>query len=933
MLRILIKNTREDKIQLRKVRIYFICCIFAKNCTMNTNEIDKIISETRGGKSTSSFMVLLVIILLLLIDFFPYFKSLEIINPQFFYLSILNLLLGIYFYCNYSSTASAVFPLLRRSSIFKLYLAFVILCGVSFFAARNTSLVLTKLTEIVIVFCLFINLTILLKDKLNLLYKIVLIVGISAFVQACQQLCNFIIIPRHASVIDLLNAMKGNTGNINILAASLTIKIPFLLLGIAHFTSYKKYFLIVALFSVTAVVFLTGARTPLINLFLIYFIFIAFTLKSSFSKQSFIKIIYIIIPVLIAVLFANSIFEKSKDKSRYVSLENRVSQISTNDQSSQARLAFWRNTIKMSQKNPILGIGLGNYQVESIPYERTISNDNVVSLHAHNDFLEILAETGIVNSLIYLSLFILVFIVNLKNLIKKNTSEVKVIALLTLMLLIVYGIDSMFNFPMYRPTMSIFFCLLLAFSILNNCSLKEKNLDTKIVKILFGVLIIISIITSYSAFLIYKASNLEYLIASDDINMNQKGMLTGDEVVKRMPKYPNTLSTSESFSEYAGIYYVREKQYEKALKYFSKASKINSQTGYIEFYKQVIARHKGNIDSAYIYSKEAFYMRPRNYAFFNTAINFAISKRDSTEILKEHKLFSEYRSMPKAWDLVAKGLISTGYSYKNVTSFIDEGLRKFPRDSALLRQKNQLLITNYLVGGQKLENSLELDMALKSYEESSKIDSKIINAKLNIGLNYLKQGQNKKAITFLSDALKYPGLTDGKAEFYIGIAYLKENDKINALKYFSISKNKNYPLAKELISNHNNSSLHNEKASVKKKNDLLIADYISEGQKLEGMSKFNEALEVYNKALKIDPINIYAFQNIGFYYLKQGENKKAISNLLKALKYPGLNDGKTEYFLGISYLKENDKINACKYFTIARNKNYTVSDELIKLCK
>lgn len=162
---------------------------------MNANAVDKILNETKRKQITSSFTVLAVIISLLAIDFFPYFKSLEIINPQFLYLSVINILLGFYFYFNSDITPITVFTILKKSFLFKLYLAFVFLCGISLFAAKNTSLVYTKFTEIVIVFCLFINLTILLKDKLDLLYKITIIVGISAFLQAWLQLCHFIIIP------------------------------------------------------------------------------------------------------------------------------------------------------------------------------------------------------------------------------------------------------------------------------------------------------------------------------------------------------------------------------------------------------------------------------------------------------------------------------------------------------------------------------------------------------------------------------------------------------------------------------------------------------------------------------------------------------------------------------------------------------------------
>ena len=60
----------------------------------------------------------------------------------------------------------------------------------------------------------------------------------------------------------------------------------------------------------------------------------------------------------------------------------------------------------MIGKNPITGIGLGNWKIESIPYEKTTTNDHIISNHPHNDFLEISTETGVLNGFIYLTLFI-----------------------------------------------------------------------------------------------------------------------------------------------------------------------------------------------------------------------------------------------------------------------------------------------------------------------------------------------------------------------------------------------------------------------------------------------------------------------------------------------------------------------------------------------
>ncbi|MET3028957.1 O-antigen ligase family protein [Flavobacterium sp. UW10123] len=826
--------------------------------------------------------------------------------------------------------------MLKKNVIIKFYLLFIFFCAISYFVAKNTSLVFTKITEILIIFCLFINLLILLKNKLDLIYKIAFVVSISAFLQAWQQLAQFVITPKQTDIITLLNGMKGNTGNINILAASLTIKVPFILLAIYHFTNYRRLFFTITLFSVTTIIFLTGARTALINIFLLSIVYIVFLFrKSTVKKTTFIKVLFIAIPILLAVIFSNSIFSKSKNTGRYVSLENRVSKINTEDESSKARLVFWNNVLKMSKKNPVFGIGLGNYQIESIPYERTTSNDSNVSLHAHNDFLEILAETGIINGIIYFSIFVFLLFINVKSIIKPIDKESQEIAVLGLMLLIVYGLDSLFNFPMYRPTMAIFFSLLLALSLLNNFKTFDnvQVINNFKVKFLPIILILISLMTSYSAYLIYKASNLEYLIATDDINMNEKGVLTGDEVVRRMPVFPNVLSSSESFYEYAAIYYIREKKYSKALKCFSRASKINGYNGRIEFYKSVISRYKENLDSAYIYSKQAFYLRPRNYGMYKSSINYAISRKDTLEILKEHTLFNSYRPMSETWIQAANGLQSSGYNYKNLMRFIDKGLKVFPKDSMLNKQKKYHLVIDYIVKGQTFERQSKFKEALEMYENALKIDSQNVYALQNIGFYYYNRGEYTKAISFLVDALKYPGLNDGKTEFYLGMSYLAIRNNESADKYFNISKNKKYISEKQLETNIKNTKSEEEIAN-KRKRDLLIADYITIGQKFEDEKKLDQALKSYQKALKIDPNNIYAFQNIGFYYLKIRQYEKAINCLLNALKYPGLNDGKTEYFLAISYLNVSDKNNACKYLNISKNKKYPNAESVLEnTCK
>jgi len=71
------------------------------------------------------------------------------------------------------------------------------------------------------------------------------------------------------------------------------------------------------------------------------------------------------------------------------------------------RLAHWQAAISMAQDNPVFGIGLGNYAA-AYDEHRLISWEAPLG-HAHNLYLNFLAETGVVGLLAYLAFWIAIF--------------------------------------------------------------------------------------------------------------------------------------------------------------------------------------------------------------------------------------------------------------------------------------------------------------------------------------------------------------------------------------------------------------------------------------------------------------------------------------------------------------------------------------------
>lgn len=756
-------------------------------------------SINKSLDSISDNIVMLFVIALFIIDFLPHSTTEDVIYPQFLYLAVLNFVMALYITTKVRFVNKEVIGAFKESYVFWLFSVFIFLCAFSFVTAVNKTLVIEKLADLIIAFCTFVNFTFLLKNKLHLIPKIIFIICIVAFVQSALELYHFKRNFDKVSIEIALRDLGVSTGNINILAASLTIKIPFIILGFSYHLQKKKVFLFITLVMVITVVLLTAARAAIISTILVYILFIVYNIKiNSFNKATVLKSLTLVIPVIFSITISSLILKKVTDNSRYVSVASRLGQVNTSDASANARLVVWQNTFNLAKTKPLTGVGLGNYKIESIPYEKTQNDESTISQHSHNDFLQIASETGFINGFIYISFFLIVIIVNAKRFLKSDNLETQSLAMLTIMTTVVYGMDASLNFPMFKATMMIFLCLIIVFTLINVSH--SPSSESKLIKNNFyGLLILASAATIYIAFLGYKASNLEYLIKKDDSNSYKNCILTGDEVIKRIPKYKNTLTRGESFYEYAAIYYYNENKLDQALKYLSKADKINPYLGRIPFYKMRIALKKGNIDSAFVYSKQAYYMRPRNLIFYGMSTQLARGENDTTEILKQHRTFITYRNIPQAWKIAAGELQKAKYNSKSLLRFIDKGIKQFPADTTLPETKKEIIAVDNLNQAKSFLKAQNKEKALEFYLKAMKADPSNADIMQYLAYYYYNAKDYSQSLSYFLKALTLREFNDGRTEFLIGNCYLNMNDKLNACKYFEISNSKNYPDAKSLL--------------------------------------------------------------------------------------------------------------------------------------
>lgn len=524
-------------------------------------------------------------------------------------------------------------------------MGFVLLCGISFFAAHNLSLSIVHYAQILVVCAIIINLSILLYNRLHLIYAIGLIAGFTGFFQAFTVLIHFKSFTDPLLISQFLNSsiLEGNAGNMNIMSSGLLIKLPLVMLALTHYTGFRRVLLALALLAMFFCIFLINARTALITIpFIIGCYSVFFYSIRKHLNHRFIKLSYIFLPALFAFFLANFVLNNSGREGRYESTAARIAQINIDQSSTQARLWFWENGIDMVRDNPVFGVGIGNWMIEQIPYGKSRF---VLSMNAHNDFIEVMAETGILNGLIYLSIFAALLFINIKRAWKFKDKRQQIIAFLALMILFVYGIDAVINFPLHRPTMQIGFAFLIVVSLIN----REYYPESKNNKNLFIALVLLSTIPIYVTWHAQRTSLLDRIVILDKIDVSASGKLTGDQLAAWGPKLPNvSRQTTVSYDEYTGIYYLREKRYEDAIRYLDKGNAIHSKLGRADYYKYIMSEERNMPDSAYFYLKNTFNNAPFYEGWYNQLVKYAGINKDTTTIFDSYLLYREASNAPSA---------------------------------------------------------------------------------------------------------------------------------------------------------------------------------------------------------------------------------------------------------------------------------------------
>lgn len=253
-------------------------------------------------------------------------------------------------------------------------------------------------------------------------------------------------------------------GNKNILAAAVLLKIPATLWLILWGDKRPRRLAWAGLILAVPAIFFLSSRTTylgLLALYLFFFLILIIRRKVPALKSGFKTLLLLTLILALSwtgfSLTQKHLYPADRDWSVNQGVVDRFS--STLNTDSDLRLASWKRTLRLIGEHPLLGTGTGNWKIRVLEYETPDTPDFKYMYRNHNDFLEMVAETGLAGGLSYAAIFVLVVLALFTQTRQRDPHTRLPLFFYPAFGILLYGIDSLFNFPTDRPATASYFVL------------------------------------------------------------------------------------------------------------------------------------------------------------------------------------------------------------------------------------------------------------------------------------------------------------------------------------------------------------------------------------------------------------------------------------------------------------------------------------------
>ena len=762
----------------------------------------------KTAQSFNSFTFISPVLLIgyLSLGFVPNLQAVDKIAPQWLGMTLLNLTSHAFFIYTRKSINETISKVITTNlSLF--YIGFILWAGLSYFYAINSTEVLVNITRQVNVLLMFLSMAILLFNLNNKVRFISWTLSIILSIEIYVVLAEALEMINNNGVINP-GSLKGVTANRNITAFSIAIKIPFVLylIELVKKLNLKVLFSILTTLAILSLSIIESRASfiavGLITLgYILLQIFVYF--KHTKSSKTLISLGYILVPLFLAITINQTLIaSKGADA---ISRAATIS-ISTNDGSINQRLRYYQDVLTHLTSNPIFGTGLGNWKLKSIEYDSKDIKGYVVPYHAHSDFIQLGAELGIIGFLLYLGVFlwavyyVFVFIRN-----SKSSLEEKTFVFLLLIALGVYSIDANLNFPIARPQVLVVWAAIMALIVTYYQKHKEANKKFRIKPILTYVFLIISFIcllpSLYVTNKVYRSLKGQMFLLRD-FNSNQFNVPL-NQVDNIVPDMPNITVTTLPINSVKARYYLKAKQYDKALDLLEKGAKANPYIYYSEILKSQIFQEKGQLDSAKMYAKKAFFGLPNNDLHSTTYLNLISLTKDTLSLEEAFETIT-YNNKENNWKnylIIAVGLYPSGN--EKISKRAKKAIELFPSNSDFKNLYSQISIglervnkANFFTAkGLEYFNQQDFKNAAEQFEKALEANPLDYAHFENAATANYMIGSLKKAEEQIDVVINDLNPLNGKCEYIKALIYIKMGDPIGACPLLATARDSGFTQA------------------------------------------------------------------------------------------------------------------------------------------
>lgn len=424
----------------------------------------------------------------------------------------------------------------------------------------------------------------------------------------------------------------GLFGNVNFFAEYLIVPLPLAVsLFFAARNRIHKIFLLIGILAIGGSLILTFTRGSYlaigISSLFMFLLYLASRGKSFIKEHKKIFIFILALIILVTFLFAlpNPL---NKPGTAISKIKSRISISQFTESSSlKRRIAIWKFTILMIKDHPLLGSGIGTYKYNTLKYQAEFfkqGENRSLYPHgfadkAHNEYLQLWAEIGIVGLGIFIWLIISYFSCGIKIL-RKIKDEYKQGIIIGLMgSVVAVLIDGLFGFPLHLPATVILFWLVLALTIVtikigadaeeNNIVRKNSNPISRFKPLLYIAIILLTIFLCVTVTRPFIAKVYWYYANIEIENENwNEAIKTNEKALKWDPYF------GEIYYNIGKILEIKE-LYGIALEYFEKTAKYIDNSGLPQDFALIYLK-SSQLDKAAIKLKQAIsYQRDEKSMF------------------------------------------------------------------------------------------------------------------------------------------------------------------------------------------------------------------------------------------------------------------------------------------------------------------------------